>query len=141
MLGTAEIDPLLEIDRPAECGVKRRISGGHVTHARLRVTMTIPARQTSGPGLLGPQTLALRDPKHARVCGVVILHHPGLGTGKTIAGTPCLGGDFRRHRDRRDERKRYPEQPPHSMVIRRLSVCVRPSSSVQVKTSSPVSVA
>ena len=43
LLGAADIDPLLEIDRTSARGTEGRITGRHTFHTRPRVAMTIGA--------------------------------------------------------------------------------------------------
>src|SRR5439155_1674588 len=85
-IDAAEIDPLLERDRPAPRGVERGMARGHARHARAGLAVTLGARTAGVAGLLVPQRFALEHPEHAGIRGVVVLHRARLTAHEVVAG-------------------------------------------------------
>src|SRR5712692_8278035 len=114
-VGAAEVDALLEVDRPSPGGVERRMARGHALHARPGITVAVGAGAAGGAGLPVPQRSALEHPELPGIGGVLVLHRARLAAHEVVAraavGARDLAGEGRRrHRDgpqRSDESPHY----------------------------------
>src|SRR5215211_966923 len=145
LLGAADIDALLEINRPAARRIKGRITRGNAFHARPRVAVAVGARLVGRTRLGVPQRLAVEHPERARVGGVVVLHRLGLAAHEVVSRAALAGGNLGGKCRRRRAGERGTEQqeraPDHSTVIVADSVTEKPLSPVHVNSSLPLSVA
>jgi hypothetical protein len=92
-----QIDPLLEIDRPASALVERRVARRHALHALRRVAVAVGAGLVGAARLGVPHRLTVEHPEGRRVGGVVVLHRLGVAAEVVVAGVALaernLGGE------------------------------------------------
>src|SRR5262249_18010668 len=77
LLGPADVDALLEADRPPTRRIERRVARRHALHARARVAMAVGAGFCRAAGLALPRRLAVEHRQHAGIGSVVVLHRAG----------------------------------------------------------------
>src|SRR5436190_19494928 len=157
MLGAAQVDALLEIDRAVVRRAEGRIARCDALHADRCVAMAVGAAAAGGAGLLVPQHLAVEHPQRRRIGGVVVLHGLAVAAEIGIAGAALVernvgraGGSrgrkqLQRHHCNRDHvaargMRRW-WQPVHSTVMVATAVSEKPLSPVHLNSSVPLSVA
>ena len=125
-VGAADVDALLEIDRPPARDVEGRVARRDALHARAGVAMAVGARAAGGAALPVPQRRAVEDPEHARIDGVVILHRARLAADELVAGAALrernLGSDGEPEEDADDRRQPRAATGAHATVIVAVSV-------------------
>jgi len=87
-VGAAEVDALLETERPSPRGVERRMARGDALHARPGIAVAVGAGAAGGAGLPVPRRSALEHPQHPGIGGVVVLHRADLAAHEVVARPP-----------------------------------------------------
>ena len=107
VLGAAEVDPLLQIDRLAGRRVIPGITGADALHSFLGAAVAARAGLAGRPLGLRPSLRPILDPKERGVDIIVVLNGAGLRFSVLVAGGRAgYGGTFRGRQRRIVERKR-----------------------------------
>ena len=94
LLGAAEVDALLEIDRAALRGAERRIARRNAAHRLRGVAVAVGAGLAFAAGLAAPQRLAVEHRERRGIRRVVVLHRLRAGAHHVVAGAALVERNF-----------------------------------------------
>src|SRR5205807_9585996 len=122
LLGAAQIDALLDVDRTAFFDIECRVARRYAAHRLLGIAMAIRAGLAGRAGVGRPRRLAVERRERRRVRRVVVLHRLGVTAHEFVAGAAFGEGSFR-DRERGEQYAEYnachsgrAEQEPESIA-------------------------
>src|SRR6516164_4132579 len=139
-----KVDALFEIDGATECLVVGGIARRHAPHAAIRIAVAVGTGFAGVAFLSLPQHIAIKNPEHAGIGGVVVLDCPGVRRHEIVAGAAparkIFGGVHGKTRkQQRDERSCT--RQAHSTVIEAEAVSENPLSPIHSNSNLPLSCA